>query len=207
MANNKTADLLSQMPPVAMLEAELARSKYVSRYKKVLRSTVFTLITVAAVAVLVATLWMPVYQVSGSSMSPTLTEDEIVVCMKSKKFETGEVVAFYFNNKVLVKRVLACAGDTVDIDEDGNFYINGEKLDEPYIDELAFGECDIELPYLVPESRYFVVGDHRAVSIDSRNKTVGCITAEDIVGKIVFCVWPWESFGSVGYKTATDKTT
>ena len=199
MAKKNKADIVLEMPPVAMLEAELARSKYKNRYKKVLRSTVFTLVTVAAIAVLVATLWMPVYQVSGTSMTPTLTEDDIVICMKSKKFECGEVVAFYFNNKVLVKRVIASAGDTVDIDENGNVYVNGNKLDEPYVDELAFGECDIELPYMVPESRYFVIGDHRAVSIDSRNKSVGCITAEDIVGKIVFCVWPRADFGSVEY--------
>ena len=200
MAEKDKAGFFDKMPPVAMLEAELARSRYRSRYKKVLRSTVFTLITVAAVAVLVATLWMPVYQVSGTSMTPTLTEDDIVICRKSKKFDPGEVVAFYFNNKVLVKRVIASAGDIVDIDENGNVYVNGNKLDEPYVDELAFGECDIDLPYMVPESRYFVIGDHRAVSIDSRNKSVGCITAEDIVGKIIFCVWPRADFGKVEFQ-------
>ena len=117
--------------------------------------------------------------------------------MKGTKFQTGEVVAFYYNNKILVKRVIANAGEWVDIDKDGNLYVNNVKLDEPYIAEKAYGETNIKLPYQVPDSRIFVVGDNRDVSIDSRNSSVGCISDEQIVGKIVFRIWPVSGIGSV----------
>ena len=141
-------------------------------------------------AVLVATLWLPVLQIYGSSMSPTLEEGDIVVSIKSKNYETGDIVAFYYNNKILIKRVIASSGDWVDLDEDGTVYVNGEKLDEPYVKDKAFGECDLELPYQVPESRIFVMGDHRSVSVDSRSKAVGCVAEEQIVGKLVCRIWP-----------------
>lgn len=141
-------------------------------------------------AVLVATLWLPVLQIYGSSMTPTLEEGDIVVSIKSKTYETGDIVAFYYNNKILIKRVIAGSGDWVDLDEDGTVYVNGEKLDEPYVKDKAFGECDLELPYQVPESRIFVMGDHRSVSVDSRSKAVGCVAEEQIVGKLVFRIWP-----------------
>lgn len=178
------------IPEVAELESELKREKYKSRYWKVFRSTVYILITVAAVAVLVATLWLPVLQIYGSSMSPTLEEGDIVVSIKSNTYETGDIVAFYYNNKILIKRVIASSGDWVDIAEDGTVSVNGEELDEPYLTEKAFGECDLELPYQVPESRIFVMGDHRSVSVDSRSKAVGCVAEEQIVGKLVCRIWP-----------------
>ena len=178
------------IPNVAELESELKREKYKNRYWKVFRSTIYILITVAAVAVLVATLWLPVLQIYGSSMSPTLEEGDIVVSIKSKNYETGDIVAFYYNNKILIKRVIASSGDWVDLDEDGTVYVNGEKLDEPYVKDKAFGECDLELPYQVPESRIFVMGDHRSVSVDSRSKAVGCVAEEQIVGMLVCRIWP-----------------
>ena len=153
--------------------------------------------TVAAAAVLIAVLLMPVLQIYGSSMTPTLSEGEIVVSVKGTDMKTGDIVAFYYNNNVLVKRVIAQPGDWVNISEDGTVFVNNEAIDEPYLTEKAFGECNIQLPYQVPDSRIFVMGDHRSVSIDSRNTAVGCVAAEQIVGKIVFRVWPLGEFGKV----------
>ncbi|MCQ2500402.1 MAG: signal peptidase I [Lachnospiraceae bacterium] len=186
-----------KMPALDELEQEYKRTKYVARYLEVLRSTVFTLITVAAVAVLIAVLLLPVLQIYGTSMTPTLSEGEIVVSVKGSTFETGDVVAFYYNNKILIKRVVCQAGEWFDIDSDGTVYINGEAVEEPYVTDPAFGECDIELPYQVPESRIFVMGDHRSVSVDSRSSTVGCVAEEQIVGKIVFRLWPLNEMGFV----------
>lgn len=185
-------------PPTSLqLEDELKRVKYRKRYRSVLRSTVYTLITVAAIAVLVATLLLPVLQIYGSSMSPTLTDGDIVVSLKTSEFKPGDVVAFYYNNKILVKRVIAVSGDWVDITAEGDVYVNSELLEEPYIQEKAFGDCNIELPYQVPESRIFVMGDHRSVSVDSRNTAVGCVAEEQIVGKLVFRVWPLNAFEKI----------
>lgn len=181
-------------PTARQVERELKRIKYRQRYRRVLKSTVYTLITVAAVAVLVATLLMPVLQIYGSSMTPTLVDGDIVVSLKTADFQRGDVVAFYYNNKILVKRVIAVSGEWVDITQEGDVYVNGELLDEPYLKEKSLGNCNIELPYQVPESRIFVVGDHRSVSIDSRNTSVGCVAEEQIVGKLVFRVWPLNSF-------------
>lgn len=182
-----------EVPGIDQLEAELKRERYKRRYRRTLKSTVYALITVAAAAVLVATLWMPVLQIYGSSMTPTLNDGEIVVSLKTSGFEPGQVIAFYYNNKILVKRVIAGPGDWVDIDEDGTVYVNGECLEEPYLTEKALGDCDIELPYQVPESRIFVMGDHRSVSVDSRNTAVGCVSEEQIVGRLVLRVWPLSS--------------
>lgn len=186
-----------EFPDVEALEAELNREKYRKRYRRVLRSTIYTLITVAAAAVLVATLLLPVLQITGTSMTPNLIEGDIVVSMTSSGYQPGDVIAFYYDNKVLVKRVIATPGQWVDIDEDGNVYLDGELLDEPYVTEKAFGQCNIELPYQVPESRFFVMGDHRGVSLDSRNTAVGCVSEEQIVGRLIFRVWPWESIGPI----------
>jgi signal peptidase I len=185
------------LPTPQQLEEELGRTKYRDRYRKVLRSTIGTLITVAAIAVLVATLLLPVLQIYGSSMAPTLADGEIVLTLKTSEFETGDVVAFYYNNKILVKRVIAKAGDWVNITPEGDVYVNDQLLDEPYLDEKAFGDCNIELPYQVPESRVFVMGDHRSISGDSRNTAVGCVAEEQIVGKLIFRVWPFDGFGEL----------
>ena len=187
----------SEVPSLQQLESELKRERYQRQYGRVLRSTIFTLITVAAVAVLVATLWMPVLQIYGSSMTPTLIDGSIVLSVKDSGFESGDIIAFYYNNKILVKRVIAQPGEWVDIEEDGTVYVNNLELAEPYVDKKAFGDCNIELPYQVPESRIFVMGDHREVSVDSRNTAVGCVADEQVVGKLVFCVWPLSSFGAI----------
>ena len=195
--SGRKRDVPMELPPVSQLEQELAREKYRRRYGKVLRSTIYTLITVAAVAVLVATLWLPVLQIYGASMAPTLRDGDIVVSLKSSEFQPGDVVAFYYNNKILVKRVIASSGQWVDIKEDGTVYVDGQVLDEPYLEEKAFGDCSISLPYQVPDERIFVMGDHRSVSVDSRNTEVGCVSQEQIVGKIVFRIWPLTELGSL----------
>lgn len=182
-----------EIPSVSQMEKELNREKYNRQYWKVLRSTVYILVIVAAVAVLVATLWMPVLQIYGDSMTPVLEEKNIVVSLKSQEYKRGDIIAFYYNNKILVKRVIANSGEWVDIKEDGTVSVNGKVLVEPYIQDKAIGDCNIELPYQVPESRIFVMGDHRSVSIDSRNTAIGCVAEEQIVGKIVFKVWPLDS--------------
>lgn len=179
------------------IEQELKRIRYKERYRRTLRSTVFTLVTVAAIAVLVATLALPVLQIYGSSMTPSLEDGEIVLSVKTAEFETGDIVAFYYNNKILVKRVIARAGEWVELDKDGNLYVNGEPVEEPYIQDKALGECDIEMPYQVPEGRVFVMGDHRAVSVDSRSTVVGCVSEEQVVGRLVYRIWPLERFGEL----------
>lgn len=181
---------IKERPSIALMEAELKREKYKRRYHRVLRSTIYTLVVVAAISVLVATLWMPVLQIYGSSMQPALSDGDIVVSLKGGEFRQGDILVFYYNNKILVKRVIAMPGDWVDFDTDGAVYVNGVKLDEPYLEETALGECDIELPYQVPDGRLFVLGDHRSVSADSRSTAVGCVSSEQIVGKLVFRVWP-----------------
>ena len=186
-----------EAPTVEQLEAELKKEQYRHNYGRVLRSTAFSLLVVAAVAVLVAVLLLPVLQINGTSMTETLQDGDIVVAISNSKFKTGDVIAFYYNNNILVKRVIAAAGDWVDIDEEGNVYVNGELLDEPYITEKAYGNCDIDLPYQVPDGKCFVMGDHRATSIDSRNTAVGCISDSGVVGKIMFRVWPLEEIGIV----------
>lgn len=186
-----------ELPSLELLEAELKKEQYKRNYRRVLKSTAFSLMVVAAVAVLIAVLLLPVLQISGTSMTDTLQNEDIVVAVNSSKFKTGDVIAFYYNNNILIKRVIASSGDWVDIDEDGNVYVNEVKLEEPYVKELAFGECDIDLPYQVPDKKCFVMGDHRATSIDSRNTAVGCVSDDAVVGKILFRVWPLSEIGMV----------
>ena len=190
---------MRSFPEVEEVREELNRVTYRRRFGSVLRSTAFTLVVVASLAVLVATLWMPVLRIYGVSMAPFLVDKDIVISVKESDFKPGDVVAFYYNNKILVKRAVAQAGDWVDIDEEGNVYVNNVKLEEPYLDPSAkaFGDCNIKLPYQVPESRIFVMGDNRDVSVDSRNTSVGCVAQEQVVGKIVFCIWPFSRFGKV----------
>lgn len=187
----------TERPSVEQLESELRRINYRNRYQAVLKSTIYTLITVAAIAVLVATLWLPVLQIYGSSMTPTLQDGEIIFSLKTSDFEQGDIIAFYYNNKILVKRVIAGPGEWVDMDEDGTVYVNSQELNEPYLSEKALGDTNIELPYQVPDGKVFVMGDHRATSVDSRNTAVGCVAQEQIVGKILFRIWPLERLGTV----------
>ncbi len=179
-----------EIPDVELLKKELDRVNYKTKYRSVLKSTIFMLVVVAAIAVLVATTWLPVLQIYGSSMTPTLNEGEVVVSVKGSSFEQGDLIAFYYGNKILVKRCIATPGQWVDIDEDGNVYVDGKRLKESYVKEKAFGDCDIKLPYQVPEDRYFCMGDHRETSVDSRNSSVGCIAEEQIIGRIFFRIWP-----------------
>lgn len=186
------------LPTTKQLAEELRRVRYRRSYSRAMRSTVYTLITVAAIAILVATLWLPVLQVFGTSMEPTLTEGDIVLSVKGGKFQTGDVVAFYYNNKILVKRVIGGAGDWINLDPDGTVYVNNQVIEEPYLTDKAFGTCDLELPYQVPEGRTFVLGDNRSVSLDSRSSAVGCVSEEQLVGRLTFVVWPLNHIGKIG---------
>ena len=193
------------IPDVEQLRAELSREQYKQRYRRVLRSTIYTLVVVAAVAVLISVLFLPVLQIYGTSMTPTLSEGDIVVSVKGADFESGDLIAFYLGNKILVKRCIAGPGQWVDIDEEGNVYIDGKLLEEPYLEEKALGDCNIELPYQVPDNRYFCLGGPQSYvgRLQRHNgrlcvcTTVGCVSEEQIVGKIVFRVWPLSGLGTL----------
>ncbi len=186
----------NNLPDAEQLSNEIKRIRYIKEYHRMLSNTVSSLIVVAAVAVLISMLFLPVLRVTGTSMAPTFMNDELVICNKRGNFKSGDVVAFYFNNKILLKRVIGTAGDVIDIKEDGTVYLNGEVLDEPYVNEKALGECDIKLPYQVPDNRIFVMGDHRSTSIDSRSTSVGCIADEYIIGKVILRIWPFKFIDS-----------
>lgn len=186
-----------EIPSLDLLEAELEREQYKNSFGRMLRSTVFSLLVVAAIAVLIAVLLLPVLQISGTSMSPSLQDGDIVVSVNSSGYQIGDIIAFYYNNNILIKRVIASAGDWVNIDPDGNVYVNEQLLEEPYVSEKALGDCDIRLPYQVPDGRCFVMGDHRATSVDSRNTAVGCVSNDKVIGKILFRVWPLREVGIV----------
>lgn len=185
------------LPTVQQLEAELKREKYRGRYWKMLRGTVAVLVVVAATAVLISNLLLPILRIYGSSMTPTLVNGNIVAAVRNGTYQRGDIIAFYYNNKILVKRVIGMPGEWVNMDENGNVTIDGEPLEEPYLTEKSLGECDIELPYQVPEGRYFVMGDHRGVSSDSRSSQVGCVSEEQIVGKLLFRLWPLDEIGPI----------
>ena len=186
-----------KLPEVEALKEELERLRKKQKTGYRLRLILGILVVVAAAAVLVTTLWVPVLQINGSSMEPTLNKGEFVLAVKSDDYKTGDLIAFYYNNKILVKRVIATEGQWVDMSEDGQVYVNSMKLDEPYLTETAYGDCDITLPYQVPEGRVFVMGDHRSVSLDSRNTAIGSIAEEQVVGKLFFRIWPLTELGSV----------
>ncbi len=179
------------------LRQELRRVKYNNKFAATLFNTIGTLVVVAAAAILVANLWLPILKVTGTSMSPTLQEGQVLMASKGHDFKTGDVIAFYYNNKILVKRVIAMPGDWVNISDDGTVYVNDIAIDEPYLKEKALGDCNIELPYQVPESKIFVMGDNRSVSLDSRNTAIGCVSEEQVVGKITFAIWPLSKIGKI----------
>ncbi len=182
---------------VRQIEGELKRLRRKQNSRRIFRQTVFSLLVVAAVAVLAAMLFFPIFRVTGSSMEPTLDPKEIVVCLKSSRFQSGDLVAFYYNNKVLLKRVIGTAGDTIEIDDSGNVFVNGSQLDEPYIMQKSLGQCDIDFPFQVPDNRIFVMGDNREASVDSRTTAVGCIADEYVIGKVFLRVWPLERLGTL----------
>ena len=187
----------TQFPSSRQVEQELKREEYRRRYKRTLVSTIFALVTASAAAVLVAALWLPVLQIFGASMTPTLGEGQYVVAVKDDTPKTGDIIAFYYGNKVLVKRCIAGPGTWVDIREDGTVLLDGTELEEPYLKEKHFGICDLELPYQVPEGCYFLMGDERETSVDSRHSSVGCVAVDQIVGKIVYRVWPLDALGVI----------
>ncbi len=193
---NKHAKKVS-VPSLTEIQSERKRIRRGTYYRQALRGTVSVLLVVAAVAVLITTLFLPILQISGDSMSPTLEHDEIVVLLKTKKFERGDLIGFYYQGKILLKRVIAVPEDEVAIDADGNVYVNGELLEEPYVTDKGLGDCDLEFPYKVPGTSYFVMGDRRSNSVDSRNSVVGAIPRDDIIGKVFIRVWPIPKFGFV----------
>lgn len=196
MARRKLKKNIS-LPTAKQIETEILREKYVRKYRQVLRSTVYSLIIVAAVAVLIATLAFPVLQISGSSMEPTLNDEEIVVLLKTTNMTKGELCCFSYQNKLLIKRVIGLPGDKINMDENGNVYVNGELIDEPYVTDRALGECDITFPCIVTDNHYFVLGDHRSTSIDSRSSVIGLVSEEFIVGKIFCRVWPFNTISVI----------
>lgn len=190
-------EVINQRFSIDDLQDELKREQKKRQYRTTTRNTIYVMIVVAAIAILIATLWMPVLRIYGTSMTPTLEEGNIVISLKGTSFDRGDIIAFYYENKLLVKRCIAGPSDWVDMDQDGNVFVNGEMLDEPYISEKAYGDVTIKFPYQVPEGRYFVLGDHRATSADSRLTIIGCVAEEQIVGKITFRILPIKGFGAV----------
>ena len=185
------------VPSLKDIQTERKRIRRGSLYWQALRSTIAVLVVVAAVAVLITTLFLPILQISGDSMSPTLEHDEIVILLKTKDFEQGDLIGFYYQGKILLKRVIALPGDEVAIDAEGNVYVNGALLDEPYVTDKSLGDCDLEFPYIVPGTGYFVLGDQRSNSVDSRNSVIGAISQEDLIGKVFLRVWPLETIGLI----------
>ena len=183
-----------ELPKIDVLKSELRRERYKRRFRRVLRKTVNALVVVAALAAIIATLLLPVLEIAGTSMEPTLNDGDIVLLVKTDKLETGDLCAFYYSNKILIKRVIATPGDYLWLESDGTVFVNGVELDEPYITEKALGECDISFPYQVPESAFFMMGDQRETSIDSRSSVIGCISTDHIIGKIICKFWPLDEF-------------
>lgn len=188
---------ITSLPTMEQIDAERQRLRYRKRFGGALRSTIYVLVVVAAVSVLLSTLCFPVFKIYGNSMVPAVNEGEILVSVKGSSFQCGDVVVLNFNNRLLVKRVIAGPGQWVNIDKNGNVYVDRVLIDEPYLQEgeKALGDCTIKLPYQVPDGRYFVMGDNRSVSQDSRSAIVGSIEKSEIIGRAVFKVWPLSEFG------------
>ncbi len=186
MKTNRKVDV----PSIEEVKTEIKRVRFKSKYYRILRSTINILIVTAAVAALIATLVLPVVQITGTSMEPTLSEGDIVVLMKTDNLERGDLCAFAYSNKILIKRIIGLPGEFIDIDNDGTVFVNGKKIDEPYIKTQGLGDTDIDFPFQVPDNQYFMLGDRRDTSIDSRNTIIGCITTDQMVGKILFKIWP-----------------
>ena len=184
---------IDSLPTKKQVETERKRYRRKKAYNKALGGTIYVLTIVAAVAVLIATLVLPVLQIEGKSMEPTLVNGDIVLLTKTTNFDRGELCGFSWNNKLLIKRVIGIPGDWIEIDSDGTVYLNGKKLNEPYADQIAFGECDLEFPFQVPQEQYFVLGDMRESSIDSRNTLIGCVEKDQIVGRVFFRIWPFKT--------------
>lgn len=193
----KKSDKKIRIPSLAEIQSERKRIRKKTYYRQALRGTVSVLVVVAAVAVLIATLFLPILQISGDSMSPTLAHDEIVILLKTKEFDRGDLIGFYYQGKILLKRVIALPEDEVAIDGDGNVYVNQELLEEPYVSDKGLGDCDLEFPYRVPGTGYFVLGDRRSNSVDSRNSVIGAISRDDIIGKVFIRVWPLSQIGFI----------
>ena len=187
-----------ELPQIDELRKELQRELYRRRFRRLLRSTIDSLIVVAAVAAIVATLVFPVLQIAGTSMEPNLNDGDIVLLAKTDKLKTGDLCAFYYSNKILIKRVIATPGDYLWIEQDGTVFLNGEELDEPYVQDKALGECDLDFPYQVPENAFFMMGDQRETSIDSRSSVIGCIATDHTIGKIMCKFWPISEFQWMG---------
>ena len=191
----KRREKIVRIPSMQEIDTERKRIRKGAYYRKALTGTISVLVVVAAAAVLIVTLFLPILQISGDSMSPTLEHDEIVVLIKTDNFKRGDLIGFYYQGKILLKRVIALPDDVVVIDGDGNVYVNGELLVEPYVTERSLGECNLEFPYTVPGDGYFVMGDHRNNSVDSRNSVIGAVTRDDIIGKVFLRVWPFSRIG------------
>ena len=197
--NRRLGGMMARGDPdvIETVQSEIKSSSYRKRFRKTLGNTIYILVGVAAATILIATLILPVLRVTGTSMEPTLEDGAVIAASRNSSFKQGDIIAFYYNNKILLKRVIALEGDWIEIDAEGNVRVNGTDLYEPYLSEKSLGECDIEFPYQVPDGRIFVMGDNRATSVDSRSSKIGCVAEEMIIGKVIFCVWPFSEFGGV----------
>lgn len=198
MSNKKNTRTVEDLPKIEIMQRELKRERYKRRFRRILRSTINALIVVAAIAALIATLVLPVLQIAGTSMEPSLNDGDIVLLMKTDRLQTGDLCAFYYSNKILIKRVIGLPGDYLWINQEGTVYVNNEELYEPYVSEKALGECDIEFPYQVPENHFFLLGDHRETSIDSRSTVIGSVAEDQMIGKLLCKIWPLSEFAWMG---------
>ncbi len=195
MARRKKQTLF---PELEEIQNEMRRARSQSKYHQALKSTAGTIVVVAAIAVLVASIFLPVLRVTGSSMQPSFSPGNVLVAVKTRDYLPGDVCSFYYNNKLIIKRVIATGGDMLEIDEDGRVSVNGLVLEESYVPQYDLGMCDIEFPFRVPDEQLFVMGDNRAASVDSRVQAFGCISQEELMGKIVLRVWPIQNFAYFG---------